>query len=194
MFAIDDVETDALFREFLDDLFPPYTQPLVGQIEDFYPIEAYEEPLSQKKRFATFIRDAVITCNVRWASNAYSGEKGCSGSYNMLYQTVPLLHGADLLAHLLDPTVTFSNINVTLVSNFMKTYKDYYISFYKTGDPNAWNRPGVDPRPTWQKVVGAGSSFFPYMREVMLARGGSWKDWQFVSSLDLDIPKDTCEF
>jgi hypothetical protein len=145
MFANNEINSDALFKEFLDELFPSYTSALVEQVE-FYLIEEYEGPnewFPRKARLATFLRDAVITCNIRWVSQAYSGLKDSKypGSYNMIYETVPLIQGADLMPHFLDDKDLFSNINITLVSKFMNTTRTILFPFTRPVTPTHGTMP-----------------------------------------------------
>lgn len=197
MFAIKEITSDDLFANFLYELFPEYTSPLVDEMIEFYPIEPYSKlPFPQKARLATFIRDAVITCNVRWVASAYNPRPGAEaqpGSYVLDWDTLPKMHGGDLLAHFLP--LKFGPI--TIDNYFAKVYRNYFISFYKTGNPNTWRRPGFGwHRRKWNKVgnVGPTDHDIPFMSKVMRAHHGNLIDWSFESSLDYHIPQQTCDF
>lgn len=188
MFAIRDIDTDEKFNEFLFELFPEYTKPLVDEMIKQYPPGSYQSP---HWRLASFIRDGVINCNVKWVASAYDGLRNDTlpGSYNMVYATAPFFHGADIMAHFLDDTITLPWIDVTLDSEFMKTYKDYFISFYKTGNPNSWHRPGVDDHLTWEKAEGAYSDD-ELISNVLQADNG----YTFKNVIDRHVLTSSCDF
>lgn len=199
MFAIDDVSSDELFNAFLYELFPNYTSTLVDEMIGFYPVQEYlgsKNP--QKARLATFIRDAVITCNVRWVASAYNekggpGGQDYPGSYVMNWDTAPTMHGGDLLAHFLP--LKFGSI--TIDSYFTRVYRDYFISFYKTGDPNTWKRPdAVRDRTMWDKVADVGfiDDDSPFMSKVQHAYHGNLLDWSFAPEDDSHVPRPNCDF
>ncbi|MCJ1420544.1 hypothetical protein MMC32_006901 [Xylographa parallela] len=136
------IATDAEFTEWINAIFPAYTQTdgLAAAVETYYPgiSSGAHNYSSESARVRDFIRDSSFACNARYLAAAYPRK-----TYNMQYAVTPGWHATDLLptfwsgalaAHELGLAVT---LLLPLFALLAPAYQSYLTSFVRAGDPNA---------------------------------------------------------
>lgn len=159
LFVDGHIQTDAEFDDFIDSIFPTYTQTagITDIIEAFYPpVSTNKTYATETDRYSAFLRDSSFTCNTRHLTEAF----GDANIWNLQYSVTPGYHATDLLPTFYKPTLSLDSlledIAFTLVPLFVgiaEAYQSYITSYAITGDPNtrratlnvppaiAWNHP-----------------------------------------------------
>lgn len=159
-----DVQTNADFSTFVDEVFPPYAKAagVNAAIEARYPpvmsgtVHNYTTEFDRTK---ALLGDNSFQCNVRYLTDAYAGK-----SYNLQYSVTPGFHATDLL-----PTFYDLNIDLTALGNsssyplipgfgsFAQAYQSYLVSHARSGDPNTYAKTiNIPPAIPWPKPVSSG--------------------------------------
>lgn len=164
VFTPTNIETDAQFTTFLNQLYPAYAQTagVTAAIEARYPPvmnDTASNYTTEFDRVKAFMGDSSFYCNIRYLSDAYAGK-----NYNLRYSVSPGFHGTDLL-----PTFYDLNVDINALGNetsyplipgfgsFAQAYQSYLVSHARSGDPNTYAKAlNVSPAIVWPQAVGGG--------------------------------------
>ncbi|KAI0169237.1 alpha/beta-hydrolase [Hypoxylon sp. FL1284] len=141
------VQTASEFTDFVDAIFPNYTQAagITDKIDAFYVSGSSDQ--SQTDRVQALLRDSSFTCNVRHLTEGV----GDSRVWNLQYGVTPGWHGADLFPVFFDAASAgggdswLDDLGAllpapglgALAAGFSSALQSYLTSYVRAGDPNA---------------------------------------------------------
>ena len=188
-----DVTTDAQFSTYISQVFPPYAKSagVDTAIEARYPpvISSNSNYTTEFDRLNHVLADSSFQCNIRYLSDAYSGNH-----YNLQYSVTPALHATDLLPIFYDLNIDLTALGATSpfplipgFGSFAQAYQSYLVSHARSGDPNKYAKLlNIPPAIKWPK---SGSSSADVLTNVLNAG-----DLGFSVVSDQETTETVCGF
>jgi carboxylesterase type B len=191
LFVDGHIQTDAEFTEFVNEIFPTYTQTggVTAAIEEFYPpVSTNDTYASEVARTEAFVRDSSFTCNTRRIIEAY----GDDSVWSMQYSVTPGYHGTDILPTFYDSSISLDSFAedvafalVPLFALLSTSYQSYLTSYAITGDPNTNRNKLLFPTIQWNHPDSSGEQVTGVL---------DVEDTQFASVTDTQNEKTPCDF